>query len=72
MNNNGNDCLFQTDLCLRRSTNVFPASRKLPGFLSRMHSAISAEVSPGFVQFLQRNDRVVQYLELGGHLIPKF
>lgn len=40
-------------------------------FLFRMHSAISAEVSPGFVQFLQYNDRVVQYLELCGHLIPK-
>jgi hypothetical protein len=40
-------------------------------FKFRMHSAISAEVFPGFVQFLQHNDRVVQYLKLGGHLIPK-
>lgn len=43
----------------------------LPRFLLRMHSAISAEVSFGFVQFLQYNDRVVQYLEMDGHLITK-
>jgi hypothetical protein len=30
-------------------------------FLFRMNSDISAEFSPGFVQFLQYNDRVVQY-----------
>lgn len=40
-------------------------------FLFRIHSDISAEVSPGFVQFLLYNDRVVHYLELGGHLMPK-
>jgi hypothetical protein len=47
------------------------AGNALAFFLFSMHSAISAKVFSGFVQFLQYNEMVVQYLELDGHLIPK-